>query len=1039
MITTQELDKILDEYTEQFVPAMLKWKYHLILVKGGPQYPHLSEQSHFAHIVNGVFGLAQLIRYFVEYNVSLPNDLDDAFVRKVFALYTIHEVHKDDGYEKIGSTEFSIPLWRLRDEYEKLGLTQFANLDDFMLRAGNVHKRSTKHGDILLTNDASASRLYLFVRIADTFASVKSPDEAINSLKTYFKQLGPAFAPKSPPGKYSLYFHQLKDVRGVLTNTIHNAVVQELQQKQLFPLLYFATGTLYIGPSSLTDFNKSDFIRQITTRVLGALTHYGQEGSGDAIRTGLRERYFDFEEYVYSFADVESILDVVKEDSLSAKPDLKKIGADVDTLAAKWSEEDPWTYLGISDTESKVFNEHWVRVRRYLLYVDKIIRLLCPRIDGCEWFSNSFKLPQAYRDNLKNVGGLWATGGPGKYVLPIAYHFLKGPHFSERSAESSTAEQVLDRLHQYISNVITELDTRAGRETVVKKIGLRPELEQYLGEYLELSFSQKTILNEDNLAAYAKSKGKGHNSNICSLCNRASEYAESLRTGILDDSGQNFSNRVLPAQKAPGKLRLWCPVCQLEFILRKLTGLGLPTGAEYNKSKRIYLYVLPTYSFTSEHLRIYRRLLQPFHQVTNIPIRNYGADEGLPSVWLKHQDFGAEWNEELLEILNKQSQRIGESGGRSYVGERISFGGSEVDYQIGQPHYYLITWEKTAGDKADDERIATRTEAWAKALFAAGIISGLTSCKVYVTERPYLPVADPAEIKPTITLDGPPPLIRSLTGERQGNISLYGHEEDRPSELERLLNVSAALWTVTSEVHAPDRRPKDKYIAERLGILNSSALAGASFYKEFGRLQDGKSPDEILATACEVLLSTQIDNLKGQKLMDLVEKIAKKSLEIALPLGTFGRGKARRYELVFREAISAIRKAQKLIPEMRQAALTGQIPTQESIDELKQLSAGTLLKAFERRIGNRRGEVMVTAFGEELSRRIGEFIDIIVDELYLERASANFAQFIRLENSLADGIYYYTDRHLQAHWDEYKKNKAARNQAKESQMEVNDQ
>ena len=212
-------------------------------------------------------------------------------------------------------------------------------------------------------------------------------------------------------------------------------------------------------------------------------------------------------------------------------------------------------------------------------------------------------------------------------------------------------------------------------------------------------------------------------------------------------------------------------------------------------------------------------------------------------------------------------------------------------------------------------------------------------------------------------------------------------------------------------------------------------LAGATFYKEFGRLHDGKSPTETLATACEVLLAAQIEDMKGQELMDMVERIAKKSLEIALPFRTSGRGKARRYELVFREAISATRKAQKLIPEMKKSALTGQPPSKESIDELKRLSSGTLLKAFERRIGNRRGEVMVNAWGNELSQKIGEFIDIIVDDLYLERASGNFARFIRLENSLADGIYYYTDRNLQPLWDEYKKQKEASKQADELQPE----
>ncbi len=33
-----------------------------------------------------------------------------------------------------------------------------------------------------------------------------------------------------------------------------------------------------------------------------------------------------------------------------------------------------------------------------------------------------------------------------------------------------------------------------------------------------------------------------------------------------------------------------------------------------------------------------------------------------------------------------------------------------------------------------------------------------------------------------------------------------------------------------------------------------------------------------------------------------------------------------------------------------------------------------------------------------------------MDDLYLGRANGSFTRFLQLENSLANGIYYYTDR-----------------------------
>jgi len=1019
MITKEAIESTLSEYIQRFVPAMHQWRYHLILAKGGPDYPHLPEQSHLAHIINGVFGLTQLVKFLIVRSVHVPG-LDEGAFRKALALYTVHEVHKDKDVELLGSSQFSIPLERLLKEYERLGLHKFVEVDEHLMRAANVHKRSPKHGDLLLSTEPSASRLWLLVRLADTFASVKTPEEALNSLKGYLADLGPAFALKRPPGRYALYYHELKDVRGVLTNMIHRAVAQQLAEEwDFYPLLYFATGTLYLGPSRL-DGNAADgLIPAIAGRVLQSLT---QGGGADAIRDGLRRQKFDFERYVYAFAMVEDLLRVVRDETLSAKPDARIALKEIDglvakrqELTAKWREtvEERFGIRLLDPKEHKTFNELWSQVRRYLLYVDTLLRDLNPAETRLEWFLRTFSLPPDVANHLRQEADIWVRGGVGKYVLVIAYHFLRGPDFADRPAEATPPEQVLERLHRRVLEAFRQVDTQVGRQAAVAELGLRQDLEAYLAEHLYLSFAPASQLADDGLTSYASPKRKGHTGQLCSICNRHSKYVRPLRAGILDDFGRVFSNRVLPAREAPQGNRLWCPICQLEFIFRKLLGMGLPSGAHYRNSRRIYLYILPTFSFTPEHLRLFRPLLDQFGRVTNLPVRDYGKDApGAPRLWLERREFDPYWVEDLMEVLDRQAAWIAERGGRSYVGERLHTGPIRAE-----PHYYLIVWEKAARDQErDDTRIATRTEAWAKALFAAAVISGLTSCKVYVTERPYLPVADPADLKATITLDSPPPALRGLLGGRTDVVSLYGRERDGRSGLETVLDLSAALWTVTAGL----RPGKDKDIAGRLGRLNADPLAGAFFYKEYGRENDGQSPYSPFDVACEVLL-----NIQGGEMMDLVERIASKSLEIALPRGATRRGKARRYELVFREAVSAMRKAQQMIPEMREAAIGGRRPSEQSIAELKRLTAGTLLKGLERRQVSGRGEIFIRAWGDELGRLVGEFIDILVDEVYLGRAGGSFARFLRLENSLADGIYYYTDRNLSRLWEEHKQQKVA--------------
>ena len=111
MTTEKEVEELLDLYLRKVLPAMLRRQYHLHLVKGGPDYPHLSEQSHLTHIINGAMGLCRLVLFLIAigFNISI------GILRTVLALFTIHEVHKDKDVEKIGSSEFSIPLERLQE------------------------------------------------------------------------------------------------------------------------------------------------------------------------------------------------------------------------------------------------------------------------------------------------------------------------------------------------------------------------------------------------------------------------------------------------------------------------------------------------------------------------------------------------------------------------------------------------------------------------------------------------------------------------------------------------------------------------------------------------------------------------------------------------------------------------------------------------------------------------------------------------------------------------------------------------------------
>lgn len=648
------------------------------------------------------------------------------------------------------------------------------------------------------------------------------------------------------------------------------------------------------------------------------------------------------------------------------------------------------------------------------------MRDLNPPQDRLEWFIREFNVPPDAAKALQEDHDLWRKGGLGKYVLVVAYHFLKGPAFAGRPAEQRSAAEVLDLLHQHTLAALARINLRAGREAATDKLGFREELADYLREYLFCSWAPEAQLQDDAFASYAHPKRRGHSNKVCSICNRASQWVQEVRTGILGDFGRVFSNRVLPAKEAPQENRPWCPICHLEFLLRQLVGLSLPSGADYGRSYRIYLYVLPTFSFTPEHPRLFERILREFRKSSSLAVRDFGqAAPGLPRMWLERRELDPEWMTDVVEVFARQAEWVAQHG---RVGDRLVAGRVPP-----QPHYYLLVWERSVREREED--IPTRSEAWSKALFAALIISGLTSMKVYVTEHPYLPMADPKEIKATITLDGAPPILRRIVSGQKDEVSLYGREIGQQSGLERALDLASALWTVTAEVHRSGQVTKDKQIAARLSLANVEPLAGATFYKEYGRLNNDKSPFPTLARACEVLLE-----YLGGEMMDLVKRIAEESLQIRLPFRKYDRGKAHSYELVFREAVDAMRKAFVVIPKLKTAALTGEKPSAESVAELKKLASGTLLKAMERRQATERGDGLINPSYKDTERQdlgllIGNFIDLVVEDVFLGRAGGSFARFLQLENSIADGVYYVTDRVIDEKWESYQAARAAKAEA----------
>ena len=224
---------------------------------------------------------------------------------------------------------------------------------------------------------------------------------------------------------------------------------------------------------------------------------------------------------MYIFADSSVLLDLVYEETLSAKP---QVGEERETRQWKFGKDEldsigqlkvnkeketaqkekktglnsvpdtgipgrVWQVnaevrLGVSLSESKEFNGLWWHARRYLLYVDNLLRDLAPIQDRLKWFIDEFKISKDAATTLQGDRDVWSKGGLGKYVLIVADHFLKGALFAERPAEQRPAAEVLDLLHQHVLQSFGRIDLQADRKAATDELGFYEELRDYLQEHL---------------------------------------------------------------------------------------------------------------------------------------------------------------------------------------------------------------------------------------------------------------------------------------------------------------------------------------------------------------------------------------------------------------------------------------------------------------------------------------------------------------------------------------------------------------------------
>ncbi len=532
----------------------------------------MPDQSLAVHTLNAALGGWTV--------VALAN-LDDFEQRLYLAGITLHDLNKMLGTtlrlqgEQKEAFEEAFKAWA-----ERLGLWQFIGENhwaDVAYLAQNAEavkgeNRTLFNYDQLQTSPEDLEPISDFVRLADLLASAaKHPDDVLNMgggnkvIETLRRVLR---------GKYILRYHKTADNRGLLTQLIHNAVLEQAQEKGWLPFLYFPDGVTYLVPKEAENINLED----VPQRVRQMLVESVADKLGQLVArapTGMRYKPEFIELLTPARAcklAIQRILEIISDkkppvtDERKAKTVLRKdatVKLDFDYGASLNADRLAEGLFGVS----KIIFDYYG--------------------DDRETHGGSLICALGLGDLVETFRSIEFTGGVG-----YPWYYIGG-HYIHRNP-GLDANDVENVMQKAVTQVLGDL----GEPKKEPPFGF---LESYIGQTLSTGTEREAWNFSGELERYVVSKKLRSGQRVCAVCNSSFAVRADYST---------FSNKQV-AGYADARRGI-CQICQAENLLRRFT-LGKDMLSD-DGTKFLHLY--PTYFFTPITAKVMQHAYQSFKQAT---------------------------------------------------------------------------------------------------------------------------------------------------------------------------------------------------------------------------------------------------------------------------------------------------------------------------------------------------------------------------------------------------------------------------------------
>ncbi|ACK70148.1 CRISPR-associated protein Csc3 [Gloeothece citriformis PCC 7424] len=723
----EDPDSILRHYIKTIVPAMEK-EFSSTYAMGGNEEDHYrrlvpkhgvekareiamqrankADQSLFVHVLNALFIGWRLSKY-------LPPKIQLTDVeKKLFCLgITLHDYGKQH-YEKEQESPRAYQVREIIQACENLGeqlnfnefwpewkdyLTEIAFLaqnTQFKVGANSVPSNWEINGCRFLIDENRLDNLCHLLAFGDVSVHLSDPSDIIklkagnkkrssgDALQDHIELLGIS---------KKLVYHRLRDCRGILTNGIHNIMLDYAKTLDWIPLIFFAQGAVYLAPldSQVPDLeNLQKFIWKrikifLIDRMKSGEIGFKRDGKGLKISPQTLE-LFSASDLILTLPSV--IKATVRNEKAATPKRLEKLDLDE-------SEKDLFNY---ADLRSDRLAEFIILAQRELFstiedYPDFILQAL----------DLEAKIP-VEKTQIQSGGVNY-----GWYYVAAHYIANNGTWDEEQTQQAIT--ELAEKLAEWAetNNLLPE-NNNPTREIFF----------DYLNQYLDVSDCQIKVPDfTQELSNYTLSKAK--NKAICSLS--GGEFiAEDQMDSVVIWKPQQYSNKnpLGGSRTKRGISKIW----SLEMLLRQAQWTG--RNNQVNKledQKPIFLYIFPAYVYSPETIRAVGRLIQG--ELIDINLWN------VKKCWLD----GNMKNEALQNLTwLEDDEENQESKLAKY---------SSIDLP-----FMATNYTKTRGK--------TDTDAWVKPAFLALALPQLLGVKVVATSSPDPLYASDQEFVETVKFDG---------------------------------------------------------------------------------------------------------------------------------------------------------------------------------------------------------------------------------------------------------------------------------------------